>query len=242
MPSSEKRELPSGIRPLPWVTRIFWHRLVLPDRQNLHSPHSGVYSGITWSPTCSEVTPSPTSSTMPPPSWPRITGNRPSGSAPDSVNASVWQTPVATMRTSTSPAFGPGDIDLLDAAAACLLPRRRRHVTSWNELLDSMTIHPAYDMRNRLRALSPRPCRRRLRHLPAVIGRLGQQPFAEYLQAAMLLRARRIDQPIRILHRQIAVTQHHQPPGIDQRSATSPSAPSPRPAPPAPHDAAPRSC
>ena len=26
----------------PWVLRIFWHRLVLRDRQNLHSRHSGV--------------------------------------------------------------------------------------------------------------------------------------------------------------------------------------------------------
>ena len=29
-------------QPLPWVARIFWHRLVLPDLQNRHSPHSGV--------------------------------------------------------------------------------------------------------------------------------------------------------------------------------------------------------
>jgi hypothetical protein len=43
--------VPSGIRPLPWVARTAWHRLVLPDLQNLHSPHSAVYSGITWSPT-----------------------------------------------------------------------------------------------------------------------------------------------------------------------------------------------
>src|SRR5262249_52525210 len=58
-------------------------------------------------PGLTEVTPGPISSTMPPPSWPRMTGNMPSGSAPDNVNASVWQTPVATMRTRTSPAFGP---------------------------------------------------------------------------------------------------------------------------------------
>src|SRR3546814_19539741 len=31
----------------------------------------------------------------------------PSGSPPDSVNASVWQIPVAFISTSTSPAFGP---------------------------------------------------------------------------------------------------------------------------------------
>ena len=98
--------VPSGIRPLPWVARTAWHRLVLPDLQNLHSRHSAVYSGITWSPTASEVTPSPTASTMPPPSWPRMDGKMPSGSSPESVKASVWHTPVATMRTSTSPFFG----------------------------------------------------------------------------------------------------------------------------------------
>src|ERR1700678_1322043 len=44
---------------------------------------------------------------MPPTSWPRIAGNSPSGSAPDSVKASVWHTPEATIRTSTSPVLGP---------------------------------------------------------------------------------------------------------------------------------------
>src|SRR4029453_9340384 len=44
---------------------------------------------------------------MPAPSWPRIAGNRPSGSAPERVNSSVWQMPVALISTSTSPAFGP---------------------------------------------------------------------------------------------------------------------------------------
>jgi hypothetical protein len=42
--------VPSGITPLPWVARTATHRLVLPDLQNRHSPHSAVYSGITWSP------------------------------------------------------------------------------------------------------------------------------------------------------------------------------------------------
>ena len=39
------------------------------------------------------VTPSPMLSTMPPPSWPRMTGKRPSGSQPLNVYASVWHTP-----------------------------------------------------------------------------------------------------------------------------------------------------
>src|ERR1700760_3024461 len=44
---------------------------------------------------------------MPAPSCPRIAGNKPSGSAPESVNSSVWQMPVAFTSTITSPAFGP---------------------------------------------------------------------------------------------------------------------------------------
>src|ERR1700712_5632698 len=62
---------------------------------------------MTWSPFFTEVTPRPTSTTTPAPSWPRIAGNNPSGSAPDSVNSSVWQTPVALISTSTSPSRGP---------------------------------------------------------------------------------------------------------------------------------------
>ena len=98
--------MPSGITPLPWVARTDVHRLVLPDLQNRHSPHSAVYSGITWSPGFTLVTPSPTSTTMPAPSCPSTTGNRPSGSSPERVKASVWQTPVWVMRTSTSPLRG----------------------------------------------------------------------------------------------------------------------------------------
>src|SRR5690606_22094241 len=81
-------------------------RLVLPLLQNRHSPHSAVYSGITWSPGLTLVTPSPTSTTMPAPSWPSTAGNSPSGSSPERVNASVWQTPVWVMRISTSPLRG----------------------------------------------------------------------------------------------------------------------------------------
>src|SRR5690606_3728015 len=94
------------IRPLPCVARTAWHKLVLPEVQNLHSPHSAVYNGITWSPTFTLVTPSPTSTTTPPPSWPSTAGKIPSGSSPDNVNASVWHTPVCVILISTSPFFG----------------------------------------------------------------------------------------------------------------------------------------
>src|SRR6185503_19556254 len=107
LPPIENREVPSGIRPWPCVARIAVQRLVLRDRQDGHCRHSGVYSGMTWSPFLTLVPPAPTSTTMPAPSWPRIAGNRPSGSAPDRVNSSVWQMPVALSSTRTSPAFGP---------------------------------------------------------------------------------------------------------------------------------------
>src|SRR5271168_1285140 len=103
----ENRLVPSGISPLPCVARIAVHRLVLCDVQDLHWRHSGVYRGMTWSPLRNEVTPGPTSTTMPAPSWPNIAGNKPSGSAPERVNSSVWQTPLALISTRTSPALGP---------------------------------------------------------------------------------------------------------------------------------------
>src|SRR5256885_16414911 len=83
-PLYEKRVVPSGITPLPWVARTETHRLVLPLLQNRHSPHSAVYSGMTWSPGLTLVTPSPTSTTMPAPSWPSTAGEMASGASPDS--------------------------------------------------------------------------------------------------------------------------------------------------------------
>src|SRR5882757_9463098 len=93
--------------PWPCVARMAVQRLVLRERQDGHCRHSGVYSGMTWSPFLTLVTPLPMSTTTPAPSWPRMAGNSPSGSAPDSVNSSVWQTPVALISTSTSPSRGP---------------------------------------------------------------------------------------------------------------------------------------
>src|ERR1700724_900719 len=64
----EKREVPSGIRPCPWVARIAVQRLVLRDRQDGHCRHSGVYRGMTWSPLLTLVTPGPISTPTPAPS------------------------------------------------------------------------------------------------------------------------------------------------------------------------------
>src|SRR5271155_2069116 len=71
---------------------------------------------MTWSPFLTEVTPGPTSTTTPAPSWPRIAGNSPSGSAPDSVNSSVWQMPVALISTKTSPGRGPSSLTVVTSS------------------------------------------------------------------------------------------------------------------------------
>lgn len=58
------------------------------------------------SPGFTEVTPSPMLSTIPAPSWPRMTGKSTSGKLPSRTCSSVWQIPVATILTRTSRAFG----------------------------------------------------------------------------------------------------------------------------------------
>src|SRR5438876_1372471 len=95
------------MRPLPCVASRAPQRFVFPLRQNLQLRHSGMYSGITWSPAARLRTSGPTSSTTPAPSWPSTAGKRPDGSRPLMVYASVWHTPVATSRTRHSPARGP---------------------------------------------------------------------------------------------------------------------------------------
>src|SRR5690606_20874864 len=73
---------------------------------------------MTWSPGLTLVTPSPTSTTTPAPSWPSTAGNSPSGSSPLSVNASVWQTPVWVIFTSTSPLRG-GSTSISTISSGC---------------------------------------------------------------------------------------------------------------------------
>ena len=68
---------------------------VLPDRQFTHWPHWGEKSVTTWSPGATDVTPSPTASTTPAPSWPSTHGEYPDGSTPDAEYMSVWHTPQA---------------------------------------------------------------------------------------------------------------------------------------------------
>ncbi len=75
-------------------------------RQYQHTPHVGMNEPMTRSPTWTRVTSVPTDSTMPVPSWPRISGR--AGIVPLITERSEWHTPLAVMRTITSP--GPGSI------------------------------------------------------------------------------------------------------------------------------------
>src|SRR5580704_2277208 len=79
------------------------HKLGWPDRHCGQLPQKPDRQATTWSPVRTVVTSGPTASTMPAPSWPstigRSSGKRP---IPSTTCRSLWQTPVATVRTSTS--------------------------------------------------------------------------------------------------------------------------------------------
>ena len=68
------RVVPSGRKPLFCCSRIARQMLVLSERQWTHSRHWGENSVTTWSPGATLVTPSPTASTTPAPSWPSTHG------------------------------------------------------------------------------------------------------------------------------------------------------------------------
>src|SRR5277367_2542395 len=83
------------------------HRLGWPDRHCGQLPQKPERQATTWSPGLTVVTSAPTASTTPAPSWPstigRSSGNRP---IPSTTCRSLWHTPVATVRTSTSRPHG----------------------------------------------------------------------------------------------------------------------------------------
>src|SRR5262245_58627421 len=122
---------------------------------------------------------------MPAPSWPRIAGNRPSGSAPDSVNSSVWQTPVALISTRTSPAFGPSSLTVAISSGlpAATATAARTFISSSVrcQVLSALVVHGTVADGNRDRADSPRCRGRRRRHL-AHHG--AHHPGGRYLRAA----------------------------------------------------------
>src|SRR5919197_522506 len=83
----------------------FSQMLGRPETQKRHRPQCGSQLRMTWSPGVRPETPGPTSSTTPAPSWPRMTG-RGASWIPSTTCRSEWQTPLAAIRTATSP--GPG--------------------------------------------------------------------------------------------------------------------------------------
>ena len=100
-----------------------------PARQALQVPQDGIMQSTTRSPGATCATPSPTASTVPAPSCPSTIGQRPSPRRPSARCRSEWQTPQAAMRTSTSPAFGGAQLDVLDADVARLAQDDRPHAT-----------------------------------------------------------------------------------------------------------------
>jgi hypothetical protein len=73
-PPRDSLVVPSGRYPLFCCSRMARQRLVRSSTQCTHSLHCGENSVTTWSPTASEVTPSPMASTTPAPSWPSTVG------------------------------------------------------------------------------------------------------------------------------------------------------------------------
>src|SRR3954452_20000119 len=93
------------------------HRFCLPVEQLLQRPQLGTKLAETWSPTCTVVTPEPTSTTTPAPSCPPmmgkkfsipINGQKSSGGTMSPVTkcSSEWHNPATFQFTNTSPAFG----------------------------------------------------------------------------------------------------------------------------------------
>jgi hypothetical protein len=88
-PSRDRRVVPSGRKPMFCCSRMARQRLVRGSLQCTHSRHCGEKSVTTWSPGATELTPSPTASTTPAPSWPSTVGAYPEGSAPEAMYMSV---------------------------------------------------------------------------------------------------------------------------------------------------------
>src|SRR4029079_13270456 len=110
---SEKKEAPakfhagSPARVKGWLAlpRLFRHRAGWPVTQYLQRPQNASVCSTTWSPGFTLVTASPTSYTMPAPSWPSTHGYC-HGIVPSITEMSLWHSPAATTCTFTS--VGPG--------------------------------------------------------------------------------------------------------------------------------------
>ena len=97
--------MPSRSPPAPIAGHAVWQSCGRSRRHSAQRPHDGAHESATWSPTATRVTPSPTASTTPAPSWPSTAGHGVSA-VPSIAFWSEWQTPLAARRTSTSPGSG----------------------------------------------------------------------------------------------------------------------------------------
>ena len=78
------------------------HMVGRPRSQSAQAPQLASVDSATWSPGPTWVTPAPTASTTPAPSWPSTTGTG-NGMVPSTTDRSLWHSPAAEIATSTSP-------------------------------------------------------------------------------------------------------------------------------------------
>ena len=88
------------------IAGVLRHNAGYPRLQYVHVPHDGAHEMTTWSPGSSWVTPEPTASTTPEPSSPRTMGIGMPVCEPSYACRQLWHTPLATIRTRTSPNRG----------------------------------------------------------------------------------------------------------------------------------------
>src|ERR1700694_519826 len=96
---------PRTVKGLVMFPMLCRHQVGLPVLQWRHIPQLARVVMTTWSPGLTLDTSSPTSSTIPAPSWPSTEGDG-QGIVPLITLMSLWHTPAATIRTLTS--AGPG--------------------------------------------------------------------------------------------------------------------------------------
>ena len=96
------------------------HSCGFPCVQSAHCPHCGDQQMTTWSPGLRPLTPGPTSTTSPAPSWPSTAGMA-TGIVPFIADRSEWQTPVARILTRTLPSV-TGVASTLSRISRVLLP------------------------------------------------------------------------------------------------------------------------
>src|SRR4051812_10466027 len=116
-------KLPAGSPPTVKISRrlprVLRHQVGLPTEHWSQMPQLETVAMTTWSPGFTRVTSDPTASTTPAPSWPMSDGAG-HGMVPSRRLTSLWQTPAATSRTSTS--SGPGSITVTSSRTSAPSP------------------------------------------------------------------------------------------------------------------------